>query len=1072
MVTTAEVERATALEKSISSSSKCLRFAALKLSRDESQKRQLTIQIQGLYNKIELLRGGNSIGNGNGNGNGKGTAIVAERPSTVSPERARLNVLAARLYDDQQAHASTSAPSKPSLHVQANEALHTNGHSDQSMRVTIPSPSKPLPSLPTPVAASPQPRSMRSPSENSRQPFPANISSSSTSPSPSTSASISITTPQERYAAGVEGLIPLARLYVKEGVQYDEKENYTKALELYHKAIACYRLYIHHTAGANMDRIKPSAINGFRQASPTVLVVLRADLLDYHLRDTRAYVANPASGHLPYAIPLSPIQTTIAASTPQKHKKRSFIKKLLGIKPKPVAGLPVVIQTGYAYAPQTPVAYAGSPASVSSATPVGTPGQSPFSAYTPFDDAALKAATELFEREAGANKEELAKQGQTLEEMKAMLERLTREEEQRRQKTVMNVAAENNGFKLAATAILEKLRQRRKREESQLSPTAESQTSSTFEDQADFDDEDGDDDASSSHADLPTSRFSPTVEVDESNSQVSPTAECSQGSDKLQALLSAATCSDEELDGSFADSDGGLLYLTEPQDELPSVPSAPMKPRPPPPSRLPSKRREEQEASMLVLEEPLLSEEALRAKRSVAQVGTNIEERRLEMNSTESGIQTEKPTDYPSHQVPRSAPVPPPPPPPPMLLLPKLSPGAPPPPPPPPAPTMLSKPRHAAGVPSPPPPPPPPPGLLKPISGAVPMPPPPPPPPMGGLPLLKKGPSGPPPPPPPPIPASLVKKSVDDEDFEWGKGPPAPPAPSMNGNAPAGDEDDWAKSNMVLKLYRDLNRPMGLGQGGGVIIQKSARPEDAGGLMDEMLGKSNYAKVRVAFEQAVQEDVERYAGMIEKLAVEVKKLRAADMSEAEAFVQEMNKRLDKLTDEAAVLKHFEWPEAKADSLREAVALHKDLTSKREALLQVGGVGSAAVSRIDDALTRITNIFENVQKKVETFQRSQDATKKRFSEHGIPFDFNIVKRLQRASSKAAGAYLRRVLDEVTGGNCSQEKAYSLLVSAVRFTFRVHQFGGGLDKATLNAFEEASVLLQEVAENTSEQQQQQK
>merc|ERR1711907_31139 len=51
---------------------------------------------------------------------------------------------------------------------------------------------------------------------------------------------------------------------------------------------------------------------------------------------------------------------------------------------------------------------------------------------------------------------------------------------------------------------------------------------------------------------------------------------------------------------------------------------------------------------------------------------------------------------------------------------------------------------------------------------------------------------------------------------------------------------------------------------------------------------------------------------------------AADMDGLSSFVNRIDFALSMLTDERAVLKNFEWPEAKYDTMREATASHMEL----------------------------------------------------------------------------------------------------------------------------------------------------
>lgn len=58
---------------------------------------------------------------------------------------------------------------------------------------------------------------------------------------------------------------------------------------------------------------------------------------------------------------------------------------------------------------------------------------------------------------------------------------------------------------------------------------------------------------------------------------------------------------------------------------------------------------------------------------------------------------------------------------------------------------------------------------------------------------------------------------------------------------------------------------------------------------------------------------------------EVESASFADISEVEEFVKWLDGELSSLVDERSVLKHFpQWPEQKADALREAACNYRDL----------------------------------------------------------------------------------------------------------------------------------------------------
>lgn len=75
----------------------------------------------------------------------------------------------------------------------------------------------------------------------------------------------------------------------------------------------------------------------------------------------------------------------------------------------------------------------------------------------------------------------------------------------------------------------------------------------------------------------------------------------------------------------------------------------------------------------------------------------------------------------------------------------------------------------------------------------------------------------------------------------------------------------------------------------------------------------------------IKSDVKKQKEFINFLIKEVESASFAEISDVEIFVKWLDGELSSLVDERAVLKHFpQWPERKADTLREAACNYKDL----------------------------------------------------------------------------------------------------------------------------------------------------
>ncbi|KAJ4842093.1 hypothetical protein Tsubulata_007938 [Turnera subulata] len=156
--------------------------------------------------------------------------------------------------------------------------------------------------------------------------------------------------------------------------------------------------------------------------------------------------------------------------------------------------------------------------------------------------------------------------------------------------------------------------------------------------------------------------------------------------------------------------------------------------------------------------------------------------------------------------------------------------------------------------------------------------------PSGGIPPPPSG--GPPPPPPPP-----------------GEGLPPPPLPP--GSLPRG-AGSWDKVHRALELvefYQSLMKREAKKDTSSLISTTSNVSDARSNMIGEIENQSTFLL-------AVKADVETQGDFVQSLATEV---RAASLAS-----------IDDLVDERAVLKHFDWPESKADALREATFEYQDL----------------------------------------------------------------------------------------------------------------------------------------------------
>ena len=197
---------------------------------------------------------------------------------------------------------------------------------------------------------------------------------------------------------------------------------------------------------------------------------------------------------------------------------------------------------------------------------------------------------------------------------------------------------------------------------------------------------------------------------------------------------------------------------------------------------------------------------------------------------------------------------------------------------------------------------------------------------------------------PPPRPTSIappsLKEANDNKLPPTSAPPPPPPPPNMCAGSKA-----VRRVPEVVELYRLLTRRdahMENRTNSAAIPVVAFTPN----MIGEIENRSSYLSAvsylppalliklltncyslvtkRMLIEQ-IKSDVEKQKEFINFLIKEVESSAFNDISDVKAFVKWLDDELSSLVDERAVLKHFpQWPERKADAMREAAFNYRDL----------------------------------------------------------------------------------------------------------------------------------------------------
>ncbi|XP_072966376.1 protein INCREASED PETAL GROWTH ANISOTROPY 1 [Typha angustifolia] len=302
------------------------------------------------------------------------------------------------------------------------------------------------------------------------------------------------------------------------------------------------------------------------------------------------------------------------------------------------------------------------------------------------------------------------------------------------------------------------------------------------------------------------------------------------------------------------------------------------------------------------------------------------------------------------------------------------------------------------------------------------------------------------PPIPPPLPARAI--SSGSSGSRLGAPPPPPPPPPPAARGPRSSSSTTGPSVRrvpeVVEFYhslmrRDSKRETGNGVGDAPAAS-SARD-----MIGEIENRSSHLL-------AIKTDVETQGDFIRFLIKEVEGATFTNIEDVVTFVKWLDDELSCLVDERAVLKHFEWPEKKADALREAAFGYSDL-KKLES--QASSFRDDPRQPCSSALKKMQALLEKLEHGVFDLARVREGATRRYKSFRIPWEWmsenGIIGQIKLASVKLAMKYMKRVSSEIEALADGPEEE-ELMLQGVRFAFRVHQFAGGFDVETMRAFQE--------------------
>ncbi|CAL9107607.1 unnamed protein product [Musa textilis] len=295
--------------------------------------------------------------------------------------------------------------------------------------------------------------------------------------------------------------------------------------------------------------------------------------------------------------------------------------------------------------------------------------------------------------------------------------------------------------------------------------------------------------------------------------------------------------------------------------------------------------------------------------------------------------------------------------------------------------------------------------------------------------------------------------------------PPPPPPPPHN----AQGKVTMHKASALAELYHSLTKQAG--KQGSMNNGSCASPQSNKAHLS-IVGELQH---RSAHLLAIKADVETKRHLIKHLIEKVRSVSFANMEEVLTFVDWLDGELSTLADERAVLKHFDWPEKKADALREAAFEFRDL-KRLEA--EVSSFKDDVCLPCEATQKTISNLLDKLERSVGRLTKLRTASMLSYSECKIPTDWmlesGMVCKMKQASVQLARVYMRRVSMELESVRPSEKETAQkalLFQGVVRFAYRAHQaiesealsildivlviawqFAGGLDSEMMFTIEE--------------------
>lgn len=289
---------------------------------------------------------------------------------------------------------------------------------------------------------------------------------------------------------------------------------------------------------------------------------------------------------------------------------------------------------------------------------------------------------------------------------------------------------------------------------------------------------------------------------------------------------------------------------------------------------------------------------------------------------------------------------------------------------------------------------------------------------------------------PPPRPSCSISSEPKEENTAQVPPPlpPPPPPPPLPKFAVRSATGMVQRAPQVVEFYHSLmKRDSRKDSSNGAICNVP----DVSNVRSSMIGE---IENRSSHLLAIKADIETQGEFVNSLIREVNNAVYLKIEDIVEFVKWLDDELCFLVDERAVLKHFDWPERKADTLREAAFGYRDL---KKLECEISAYKDDPRLPCDIALKKMVALSEKMERSSYNLLRMRESLMRNCKEFQIPTDWmldnGIISKIKLGSVKLAKMYMKRVAMELQS-KASSEKDPAMdymLLQGVRFAFRIHQ-----------------------------------